>query len=130
MMLLTENESGEYIAGNYPTNMTQGEEASLVLEIENHEGTRTNYTIVPVVQRVEARDNSSSVLEERAPDTMTVTLAENESRTVTHTYSPQLSGENVRVAYLLYRGDPPPSPSQDSAYRHVHFWTTVSGGEG
>jgi len=36
-----------------------------------------------------------------------------------------MTGENLRVQYLLYRGDPPAEPTQENAYRSLHLWVDV-----
>jgi uncharacterized membrane protein len=40
--------------------------------------------------------------------------------------TPTLTGQRLRLAYLLYRGSPPPDPTVENAYREVHLWINVS----
>ncbi|WP_415381173.1 DUF1616 domain-containing protein [Halosimplex sp. TS25] len=126
MTLVTENESGEYVAGGFPSNLTSGEEASLVVNVENHEGASAEYTVVPVVQRVETGDGSTNVVEQRQLDAFTLALADGDDVYERHTVDAELTGSDVRVVYLLYRGDAPERPTVDSAYRYVHVWLNVS----
>jgi uncharacterized membrane protein len=32
----------------------------------------------------------------------------------------------LRLAYLLYKGEAPPEPTVENAYREVHLWVNVT----
>ena len=40
----------------------------------------------------------------------------------------EFAGEDRRVKFLLYRGEPPADPTAEGAYRDLHLWVQVSGG--
>lgn len=142
LYLLTENESGELVADGYPENVSAGEPQSLVLGIGNHEEVAVNYTVVVELQRVSitnestgqgvvnASDNSSNisveVLESRELNRFSPRVGSNQTWLEPHTVSPSLQGEDVRLVYLLYKGEPPNNPSTENAYREVHLWLNVS----
>jgi len=126
MTVLTENESGEYVAGEYPSELTRGQEASLVVGVENHERTPAEYTVVPVVQRVERSGDSLTVLERQQLAAFEVAPNAGETAYETHSFAPEITGENLRVVYLLYQDAPPENPTVESSYRHVHVWMNVS----
>ncbi|MFC7138988.1 DUF1616 domain-containing protein [Halosimplex aquaticum] len=126
MTLVTENESGEYVAGDFPSNLSSGEEASLVVNVENHEGASAEYSVVPVVQRVATDNGSAVVVERRQFDPFNLAVDRGESVYERHTFEARLTGSNVRIVYLLYRGAPPDNPTVDSAYRYVHVWLNAS----
>lgn len=126
MTLVTENESGEYVASGFPDELASGDEAAVFVNVENHEGASARYSVVPLVQRVETGDGSTEVLEQRELEPIRLSLADGEAAYERHTFDPDMTGTDIRVVYLLYRGGPPEDPTVDSAYRYVHFWTNVS----
>lgn len=126
MTLLTRNESGAYVAGGYPANLTAGEPATLHVGIGNREGEPVEYTVVPVVQRVNDSGGSLVVEEQRRHESFRVALGANESTYTQHRFTPRVTGTELRLVYLLYVAEPPADPSVDSAYRHVYVWVNVS----
>jgi len=129
--LVTEDpETGEYVAGNYPEEIRPGASETVHVGITNHEGERTDYTVVVLLQRLD----ESGVSEQRTLDSFTATLGPGETRREPHRISPELTGEELRLTYLLYVGSPPADerPSADTAYRSVHIWIDVptAGGDG
>lgn len=128
LTLVTENESGEYVAGNYPAEFTAGEGRELVATIENNEQVETEYTIVVQVERVDpdAGDGSVTVLEANELQRATMTLDPGERRYDEHAVAPETTGEELRLSYYLYKGDAPETAGADTAYRHVYLWIDVS----
>lgn len=127
LSLLTRNEtSGNLTAQGYPTEFVRGEAKPLVLSIENHEGRPTNYTVLVVLQRIEARNGSAAVVEQRRLNRFQVRVGPGQSRLRPHTVAPTMNGTRLRLAYLLYRGGAPANPTVTNAYREVHLWIGVS----
>ena len=128
--LLTEGEDGELVADNYPSDLTRGEPASLVVGVGNHEHERVNYTVVVELQRVtlvnESGNTTVRVDDQRRLRRFSPTVAHNETWERGHTVEPTLTGERLRLIYLLYRGDAPATPSTETAYREVHLWVNVT----
>ncbi|MXR40744.1 DUF1616 domain-containing protein [Halobaculum sp. WSA2] len=124
--ILTEDEDGELVADDYPTEFTRGESRSLVVGVTNQENRPTDYTVVVQLQRVRVANNSTTVLEESRLKQWDVELAHNETWHLNHTVTPRMTGERLRLAYLLYVGDPPAEPTVDNAYRELHLWINVS----
>ncbi|QCC47236.1 DUF1616 domain-containing protein [Halobellus limi] len=125
LYLLTENDEGELVADGYPEELVEGEPASLVVGVGNQEHQPTNYTVVVALQRVEVANNSTTVLEEDRLRTFSPRVAHNETWHRPHRIEPTMTGERLRLTYLLYKGAPPASPSVENAYREVHLWVTV-----
>jgi len=136
--LLTENEDGELVADGYPSTFVRGESASVVVGIGNNEYESTNYTVVVELQRVEAVDGgnltangtANATTELRVVDRerlgeLSAQLEHNETWQDTHELQPTMTGQNLRVQYLLYRGEPPAEPTRDNAYRSLHLWVDV-----
>ncbi|WP_226042370.1 DUF1616 domain-containing protein [Natrinema sp. DC36] len=139
--LLTENDDGELVADDYPTEFVQGESQELVVGIDNHEGERTEYTVVVLEQDVEVVENETAlesgdptatvnetvVREQRELDRFETTVANNESWHQTYELEPTMTGDNQRVVWLLFPGgDVPAEPSMDDTEYSVHLWIDVA----
>ncbi|WP_256394048.1 DUF1616 domain-containing protein [Natronoarchaeum rubrum] len=128
LSLVTENESGEYVAGGYPENFTAGEERDLTVAVENSEQVETEYTVVTRVERVDTNASGGpvTVLEATELRRATMTLDPGQRRYDEHAVAPETTGENLLLSYYLYRGDAPETVGPDTAYRHVYIWIDVS----
>lgn len=124
--LLTENETGALVADNYPTEFRSGEERALIVGIGNHEHEAVNYTVIAEIQRVDVVDNETRIRETRELRRFRPTVAHNETWRRNHTVAPELTGERLRLQYLLYRGPPPTPLNRSEAYREVHLWVNVT----
>jgi len=125
--LLTETDDGELVADDYPTNFTVGQPQPLIVGIGNQEHERVEYSVVAQLQDVQfGPNNTTQVTEVATLERFQTTLAHNETWQHNHTVAPTFTGENLRLAYLFYRGEPPAEPDMDSAYRSVHLWVNVS----
>ncbi|SEH45629.1 Uncharacterized membrane protein [Halopenitus malekzadehii] len=126
LYLLTETDDGELVADNYPQNFTANQERSLTVGIGNQEHTTESYTVIVLLQRVNISNNSTTVLDQQQLQRFHADLEHNETWHHQHTIAPPMTGEDLRLTYLLYKDDPPSQPSTDNAYREVHLWITVS----
>lgn len=124
--LMTENESGDLVADDYPTNFTEGSAKPLVVGVENYERQAVNYTVVVELQRVNTSGGEMHVVEVQRIDRFRMQLASNETRHSQRMVRPEMTGDNLRLQFLLYRGEPPSNPSQETAYRDVHLWISVA----
>ena len=144
--LLTEDGDGDLVAAEYPSEFALGESAPLVVGVDNHEHERVDYTVVVQLQRVEWDENETAVTEpedgeaaggnetvieatvvERAElDRFRTTLDHDESWHHPHEVSPTLTGENLRLTYLLYVEEAPAEPTRENSYRNVHLWINVT----
>ncbi|SDG29316.1 DUF1616 domain-containing protein [Halorientalis regularis] len=126
--LLTENEDGELVADDYPTEFTVGQSKPVVVGIGNHEHGTVEYTVVSMLQRVETSNNSTRVMEQRELGRFSATVEDNKTVHRTRQIEPTMTGQRLRLAYLLYRDSPPAEPSVSNAYRETHLWVNVSAG--
>jgi uncharacterized membrane protein len=124
--LLTESEDGELVADDYPTEFTRGESKQLYVGIGNHEHETLNYTVVAELHRVQVQNNSTQVLERQELRRFQTRLGANETWQRNHTITPQLTGERLRLTYLLYKGTAPTNPTVNNSYREVHLWVNVT----
>lgn len=123
MSLLQETDQGEFVTSGYPREFTAGEGQQLYVGIDNYEGEQTRYTVVAEFQRTSA--NGQDILERDHAGRFTVSIDAGGSDRIAHTATPELTGENVKLVYYLYRGDAPDTPTSDSAYRSVYIWVDV-----
>jgi len=127
LYLLTESDDGDLVADGYPSEFVQGEAQSLIVGVSNHEHQTVNYSVVVTLQRIRIQDNSTTVLEQSHLSTYeTGPIAAGENWTLRHRVRPQLTGTNLRLTYLLYRGTPPADPSTETAYRENHLFINVT----
>lgn len=126
--LLTEDDDGELVADGYPATLTPGEEATLHVGLDNNEHESVSYTTVVQLERVEGDGNETRVTDRVEVDRWTSTLSHNETRIAPRTISVtnQLTGENLRLTFLLYRDNVPSTPTRETAYRELHLWVTVA----
>lgn len=127
LALLTEGEDGA-VAGDYPAELTVGEPSELLVDVENHEGDRTAYTVVVQLQRV--GDDGEAVEERRELERFQRTVPPGEQWRHRHTVTASAPGDQQRLTYLLYRGEPPAQPTTRNAYRTVHVWVDVVEADG
>ena len=123
--LLTENDDGELVADGYPDTMELDETAELIVGIENNEHETTDYTVVVQLQDVVTEGNESTVVERTEIDRFSTTLEHNETHHERHTLRPTMTGDDLRVQYLLYDGDAPAEPTRENSYRDLHLWIDV-----
>ncbi|WP_210424946.1 DUF1616 domain-containing protein [Halorussus halobius] len=124
--LLTRDATGELVAEDYPRTFERGASEPLVVEVTNHEGEPTDYSVVAELQRVrQADDGSPRVVEDQRLATFTPTVDAGETWRTTHEVTPTMTGEGLRLTYLVYEGRAPEDPDASEAYRRVHVWVDV-----
>lgn len=121
--LLAQNESGELRAADYPRQFETGQARDVFVLVGNREGHRQSYGLVVRLQRV--GDDRIRTVERLS--TRRFAVAAGQSTVERVSVQPTTAGENLRVQFLLYRGDPPEDPGARSAYREAHIDVTVSG---
>lgn len=119
--LLTDD-GDELIADEYPTEFEPNESREIVLGIDNHEERRVNYTVVLAEQDVAVDDGETTVTEQRELERFETQVAHNETWLHEHELEPTMTGDNVRLVWLLYLDDVPDEPSTENAAYYVHLW--------
>lgn len=123
----TINDSGEFVADDYPTDWSAGESQTMAFQVANHEDERVNYTVVVQMQRI---SEDGRVVELAELGRFNESLGADRTWTQQHRIQPALEGDRLQVVYLFYKGDPPATPTRFNADEYVYFWTNVSGGGG
>ena len=94
-------------AENYPTNLTLGESGTVILGVVNHEYEDVTYRILVRL------DNETIATIDG------IRLAHGEKWEQSFTFTPQKTGENMKLEFLLYR------EGLEEPYRTLHIWITV-----
>jgi uncharacterized membrane protein len=123
--VLTENDSGELVAANYPDTI-DGVSDPLTVRLANQEGHSVTYTVVVELQRLNSSNESASVRDRERLTRFTPELADGATWTNRHRLDPEMTGEDLRVVYYIYRGEAPSTPTSESAHETLYFWTDVS----
>jgi len=126
--VLTENESGELVASNYPEELPPGASEELVVSVTNGADEEREYTVVVETHRVEETNESLEVLEESEMTRLETSVDAGSTAQIRHTADPSLTGDTLRLNYYLYRGDAPDDADAESADEHL--WITVDGTAG
>lgn len=120
--LLTRSDGGELVAADYPTEFSAGQSERLVLTVGNHEGGPVHYVIVVQLQQI----SGDQVTATEELDRFNKRVPATGTWQVHHSVAPTMTGEDLRLTYLLYRGSAPEEPTVQNAYRHVTLWIDVS----
>lgn len=126
--LLAENESGELTATDYPTTFTSGQPNPVFVGIGNHEGGRTQYTVVVKLQRTFVENDTVQVLEEQQLQQVRMSVPPDRRRVRQVNVTPTMRGADMRLVFLLYQEGPPSQPSMQNADRETHLWLNVTVG--
>ena len=118
LSVLTQSADGDLVTAGYPETL-DGDAPPVVVRVENRERTTRTYAVVVQLQRV---TDDGRVTERRRLTTFDPTVGPGETWTTRHRPDPSATGSDLRLTYLLYRGDPPATPTRENAYREVHFW--------
>lgn len=109
-----------------PRTFVAGQPVTVSVTIDNKEGQRTNYTTVVQIVRLNGTGSDASVTERRILDRFTTGLAAGESRTTTRTVVPNMTGQKLLLTFLLYKSDPPATPTTGNAYQYFGIPITVN----
>lgn len=124
--LLTENESGDLVAQDYPESIEAERPNGFHVGIENHGGNETRYSVVVKLQRTLVDNGTPEVLDEEVVASESVNVAPNRQELRSVNVTPEMRGSQMRLVFLLYRGDPPEQPSMANAYHETHLWVNVT----
>ncbi|WP_327054159.1 DUF1616 domain-containing protein [Halomicrococcus gelatinilyticus] len=100
----------------YQRSFPAGESSELTVVVGNREEERTEYTVVAMLQRVE----DGTVVEQQRLTERSVTVDDGETMRVPLTVEPSMTGDDLRIRLLLYRGAP-----SDDPYRTARLWVSV-----
>lgn len=117
--LLAENAEGDLVADDYPTTFVPGDEQPLYIGVENNEYRSVTYEVDIVIQEVNA---NGEVVAQQHLDRFGVELDHGESAVVERDVAPTMTGEGLRLQFLISKGDDADSPDQT-----LQLWIDVVG---
>ena len=120
--ILSEDDDGELSAGDYPAEFTAEEPETLHVQVTNHEHRAVEYTVVVLLEDL---DEDGDVSEREHLDRFTFDLGHGEQLVHEHEVEPTMTGENLRLTYLLYSGDVHENPAIENASLSTHLPVTV-----
>ena len=125
--VVTENESGDLTAANYPELLITNAPTQFHVGIENYEQRTVSYTVVVQLQRIDGGANESVVTSRVELDRFSRTLGHNETSIVSRnlTAPERETGENFRLTFLLYLDSVPDQPTAETATNSLHLWVDV-----
>jgi uncharacterized membrane protein len=95
-------------AGNYPTNLSVGENGNLTINVINNEGSTANYQLVVNLGN-ETLENQSFI------------LANEEKKEIPFIFQPKQSGNQQKLEFILYK-----LPNNQQPYRYLDLLINVS----
>lgn len=104
----------------------EGEPLTTTLNITNRESQRINYTAVIQLVRFNRTGSNATVVDRRTLDRSTATVGVGEKRTITPTVTPNMTGQELLLSFLLYESDPPATPTTGNSYKYFGVPITVN----
>jgi hypothetical protein len=105
----------------------RGTPVTMNISITNNEGQRMNYTTVIQLVRLSGTGSNASIAERRPLGRFTTSLEAGENRTVTRTVTLNMTGQDLLLVALLYKSDPPATPTLDTANNYLAVPVNVTG---
>lgn len=124
LSLVTEGSNGAFVAAGYPQALSAGND-EIYASVTNHERATTQYTLVVQLQRVETSAGSAgsaSVVEYEELARVSSSVAPGETWSTNPELNPEMTGTDLRLVYLLYKGDAPEDATVENAYRSTFVW--------
>lgn len=95
-------------ASDYPTNLTQGQNGSVIIGMVNHEYATKDYRLVVKV-------NGNTTLQNQ-----TITLTKDQKMEIPFNFTAGATGQK-KMEFLLYK-----LPDQENPYRSLHLWLNIT----
>lgn len=124
--LLGENETGDLVADSYPETIGNGENDTVVVGIANHEHRPMEYTVLVRLQRVQVAGDDATVVDSQQVAQFRANVGVDETVRRRPALRPAMTGERLRLQYLLYADEPSADPSAENAYRSAHLWVNAT----
>ncbi len=95
-------------ASDYPTNLTMGENGNVTIGIVNHEYANVTYQLTVKLNQTILKDEN-------------ITLANDEKKEIPFTFTPDKTGNNQTLEFLLYK-----LPDNTNVYRSLYLYLNVT----
>lgn len=120
--LLESEDTDEFLGSNGNVTFVAGESNAVHLRVQNHEGAETTYHVVGTLQRV---GPEGTVLESQRIDAGQQTVSAADSAIFYRQITPSMTGEALRLQYLVYTGSIPADPRVENADLTLRHWVEV-----
>lgn len=121
-----DEDGGELVVTEYPQDIALNDSETFYVDITNKERRNVEYTGVVMIQNLTQPGQTGAVVETAELDRFTVQLDHGEQTVYEHDFQPTEPGEDLKLTYLLYLGEPPAEPTPKNAYRSVHIAIDVN----
>ena len=121
LSLLSDGEDGP-VADDYSTALTTETSEPFHVEVANNEHRDVEYTVVVLLEEL---DLGGDVVERDELDRFSVELAHGERVVNEHEVEPTMTGEDLRLSYLLYIDDVPENPAMENADLSTYLFVDV-----
>jgi len=115
--LVDDTDDGKFAAGDDARTLRVGETRAFALGIEQHGDAPREYEMVARLEHVDRADGTARVLSSSELRRVATTVEPEEPNVTEYRVEPQRAGEDLRMTFLLYRGEAPDDPSPASAHR-------------
>lgn len=124
--LLAGGDTDDLLGANSTVTLVDGEANAVHLRLQNHEGRQTTYRLVGQLQRVAS---DGTVLESVTVDEGQVPVAAGDTAVVARQIDPSMTGDSLRLQYLVYTDAVPADPAPGNADLALRHWVeAVEGG--
>ena len=105
----------------YPSQFDAGETRELSVAVTNQEHEQVQYHLVVLLQRTDGAGSRVDVIEEQRLTERSFTTSQGATQNLSLSVSPTMTGSDLRLGLLLYRGAVPADPSFENAYRSLRL---------
>lgn len=105
--------------------LTLDDGSEFLLGITNREHEQKEYTVIVELHRLEGSGSNATVVEREEIQRLSTSLEQTESYEARISADPTMTGEGLRMTFLLYPDSPPEDPSTENAYRSLYIWVDV-----
>ena len=110
----------------YEARLTENTPTEFTVHIRNAEHRNVEYTLVTVMEVVEYENDSADVQDGTELDRRSVHVANGDHHEESVEVVPPIPGENLRILFLLYAGDAPDNPTEETATQMLRLPVTVT----
>lgn len=115
--LLSGNDDVELLGTNETATFAVDSDNTVAVKIDNQEGREIDYELVGQIQRIQP---NGTVLDSSRIDQGDLTVPAGESIVSERELTPTMTGDRLRLQYLVYKGSAPEEPRVENADLSVH----------
>jgi len=121
--LLSENQTGAFVASGYPTEFVQGQPERIGVGIKNNEAESKSYVLLVAVQQTTERSKDAEVIEREVLQRLSISLTANDRTVVPINTSIPTTGDSLQLMFELHES----GSGLNEPYRETYLWVNVTG---